>query len=373
MSKILELAEQFIRPSNLWRLALCEGSAQVSAAVEALLGPPPEADEAALGTSIHDVVAKGMLAWRDGGFTWGEAIDLAVADAANRDLDTWSQRTVRQTLIFYKSLIAKYEIEQENVLIEEDLDMSATGMRRKGRCDLLLVIPHKLVVVVDLKAGFQDQGDADDHDQIAVYGTAAALSFMAPRVDVVLWQPRNDRDRRVSIATFDADTLRNAAAWARAVTNLARADNPPITPHYLQCATCPALRRCPAAKDFVMKTMDALELIGDPVTPEEWADLIGATKLAAKWSEAVAPGCKAYLAAGGKAPGFKLGKPRNLRFIGNVTEALRILHAQWTDEDLAGAITVRVTELEEPQLDAVKHLVGTKPSAAPIIPDKVTV
>lgn len=305
MTRLVKTLEDFIRPSALTMLSLCAAAAQMSAEVVNRFGEEEAAPEADVGTTIHRWVAWAIDGWRRH-HTWGHAIAEACNRAAREGLDSWSVRCIQLCAEFARDLIAKHDVEAENVLTEHRLDMEGAGFRRGGTADLVLVLPFKRIVVVDWKAGFLDQGDADEHDQLAAYGAAAAVSFKADQVLVYLYQPRAEKDRRATAAKFDAEALRKNAAWAVAVTERARADNPELSPSYDACKHCRALHRCEAAKEWSVRVLEAFAHIGNADDADRWGETIGAAKIAEKGAGAALDAAKAHLQKGGQATGWGL-------------------------------------------------------------------
>lgn len=266
---ILALAEAQRRPSNIGRISLCSGQPIMAAAVIAEDGQPKSAPEADLGNEVHKGVQDGVgYAEALTDWNWTAAANMVCDKAAARGMDSWSVYCIRSTLEFYESLVRKYQIDHDNILVEHQLDMASTGFNRKGTADLVLIVPFKHVIICDLKAGFVDQGEAADHDQLSVYAAAAAETFKVKKVTVWIWQPRESPANRASAAEFDADTLRATTAWSRDVLERSRNPKASLTAGFTQCATCAALRRCPAARKYIMDAQEALAAIGDPATPE---------------------------------------------------------------------------------------------------------
>jgi hypothetical protein len=265
--------------------------------------------------------------------------------------------------------VGKYDIDPENILAEHQLAMESTGINRKGTSDLVLVIPFELVVIVDLKAGFVDQGEAEDHDQMAVYAAAAAETFKAKKVIVWLWQPREKPANRASAAEFDADTLRATTAWSRDVLARSRDPKASLCAGFNQCATCPALRRCPVAKEFIVNVQDALAVLGTPTTPEAWGEAIGA-KLAEKWAETWKEAGKAHLMNGGQAIGFKLGAGRTIESVANVPEAVRLLREAGMEAEAMEAASISAGKLTPAARAVIESHITTKISAPSLVADR---
>lgn len=369
---LIGLSEKFRRPSNIGRLDACNAQAFMAAWMLMEEGEPPSAPEADLGKTIHKHVEFHAQAIAYGS-TLEYCLEWMQNNAPTRALDSWSQHCIRTTLEFYVALIQKYNIAPENILVEHQLDMAATGFNRKGTADLVLVVPFEFVVIVDLKAGFVDQGDTEDHDQLAVYAAAAAETFKAKKVIVWMYQPRAERERRATAAEFDADTLRATVGWSRAVLERSRDPHAQLTAAFNQCSTCPALRRCPKAKEYIMDAQEAISVMGNPTDAAAWGNAIGAAKLAEKWSDAWKEKGKEHLMAGGKADGFALGAARATRSVTDPGMALSMLeNAGITPASLAlsDALTFKVAQLPPAAAEVIKDLITSKPSLPSLVADK---
>lgn len=372
-----EAAARFIRPSSLAAIADCPARPLMEAAAERVLGKQKDSPEAVMGTKADAWVTRGINAWRDSNgegifANWGDAIAFACNGAAADGLDAWTVRGVQFCLEAARDLIAKHSVERDNVLTQHRLDMTSLGMKG-GTADLVLVVPFKLVVVVDWKFTFMDQGDATEHDQLQAYAIAAAETFRAPRVIVALVAPRADRPYRVTLASFDADSLRDNAAWTRAVVARAQAADPELVPSYSACLYCRALTTCPAAKDYIVHASEALAMLGKPSTPDDLGALADAAKLAEKFAESGKELVKAELIAGNPATGWKLGSPRATRAVVDVPAALAELEAAGiTPAQLAeaGALTIKVNDLPDAAESVIAGRITEKLSSPSLTQDK---
>lgn len=372
-------AEKFRRPSALSQIAACEGAPLMQAHVLTLDGEPTASDVADLGTDGHDRIAKAIEFWKNDDAVarrdWGDVIAHACNEAAAEGVDAWTVRCIQSCLEFARDLIAKHGIEVDNVLTEHPLDMAALGFQRKGTADLVLVIPGELVIVIDWKLGFIDQGEADDHDQTQAYAAAAAETFNAKEVLVWLVQPRAPKEHRRTGATYDADTLRANRAWTVAVLNRSRSATPQLHAGYSQCVYCKALHRCPEAKRYIMDAQEALSTIGAPLDGTGFADLIDAAKLAEKFAETGKDMGKAHIMAGNHVPGWKLGTPRATRAVVDVPTALAELEAagiKAADLAQADAITIKVSNLPDAAEAVIANRITEKLSSPPLTVDKST-
>lgn len=373
-----EQSLRFIRPSSLAAIAACPGRPLMEAAAEQVLGKQEDSPEASMGHRAHAFVADAIKSWtvaQESGepdAQWGDCIAHACNRAAADGLDAWTVRSIQFCLEAARDLIAKHEIEPENVLVEHWLDMAGMGMKG-GTADMVLVVPFKLVLVADWKFTFMDQGDATEHDQLQAYAAAAALTFQTPEVIVALVAPRAERANRITLAKFDADTLRDNAAWTRAVVARAQAADPELCPSYGACLYCRALTTCPAAKDYIVNASEALAVLGKPSTPDDLGALADAAKLAEKFAENGKDIVKAELIAGKPATGWKLGAPRATRAVVDVPAALGELEAAGiTPAQLAdaGALTIKVGELPDAAASVIAGRITEKLSSPSLTQDK---
>ena len=361
--------DSFIRPSNIARLAACPAAALMSAAYTNAYGKPQESPEASIGTKVHGYVADAVQMWRDLSVSsaspaqWGPIISDACNKATSDGIDRWSSWCIQATLEFYRDLISKHEIAPENALPEHALDMDSFGFQRQGTSDLVLVVPFELAIIVDLKAGFLDQGDAEDHDQMMVYALAAATTFKVKKIVTYLWQPRCEKGRRATAATYDSASLLRNADWTRSVIAAARLPTAELRPGYMQCNYCPALTRCLAAKEFTVNAQEALQFIGKPTDSDAWGELAAASKIADKFADDAKELVKDHLIKGGTATGWGLGSGRNIRSCSDTKEALHRLDAAGMRDLAIEAVKISVASLPSEAVDVIADLVVEKPSA----------
>lgn len=376
--------EPWIRPSSLDENALCPARPAMQAKVVELVGEPAPTDEADLGHRAHKWGEGGirMLVMDENFELFDQIADIedsirSLREAHEKEdptfrLDPWTLSVVERYVRFVHALIVKHDIQPEHVLVEEKLDMVDLGFVNKGTADCVLVVPFKLVIVIDFKAGFVDQGDAVEHGQIAAYGAAASIRFKANYVEVRIAQPRAEKGNRFTGATFDAPALEQTAKWIRSVNDACRAPNPELVAGFNQCSNCKALRLCPAAQEYIMRLLDAFEYVSKPETPEEWGELIAAAKLSEKRGEQVKDLGKTYLTEGGTAAGFKLGNGRAIRTVVNVPEAIERLKAAGHGQAALDALSMSYAKLPDEAVDVIKELITERVSAPSLVADKTS-
>jgi hypothetical protein len=365
--------EGFIRPSFLPVLAACPAAAQMTFYVVERFGEPEEDEAMTVGTDIHACV---LLALHPMVAT-GERPDVKAALAKFPGFSGWDKACVFRCVTFAIELIRKtrreFPDDDVQVLLEHHLDGTVIGIERGGSADLLIVVPFKLVRIVDWKAGFLDQGDAAEHDQLAGYGVMGAVTFKCRAVEVYLFQPRAEADARASGAKFAADDLRSTETWVRSVVEDAKADNPEAVAG-LHCTKCRALARCPVAKEFIMRLKDALDQIAAADDAAAWGDLIDAAQVAKKFAEDGIEQAKGHLIAGGKAERWALKPgqinrkvdPKQAVALARDAGLLHILHEHisvgTSAIDALPAIAPAVTTSQQaPRLTPIKASSGAKP------------
>lgn len=329
----------------------------MEAAVVNAFGEQEDGEDAKMGHKMHALVASAIENWKAG------TQNNVISEIADNSLDEYSKHCIKMCIDFANELIAKNEIGPQFVLPEYQLDMSILGMENPGTADLVLVVPFVRVIIVDWKFGYNDQGDASDHDQLQAYAIAAAETFQCDQVIVNLFCPRAEKAKRATAAIFDAESLKKNAEWTHSVVARAKSENPELAPSYGACLYCRALTRCAAAKDFIMQTQQALQFIGDPASPESWGDLASAAKIAEKFGADAKDQCKAHMLKGGSATGWKLGSGRKITTCTNPQEALRKLDAAGMGAVAREAISISIAKLPSEAEEVIKDLIIETASA----------
>lgn len=369
----------FIRPSAIKAISLCNGRPRMEAAVVNAYGEPPASEEAAVGTILHAAVQEIIEHWKlcqetgELGAEWGDAIALTINNlgAKHPDLSSYDLWCLEFAARYARDLIVKHEVHPDNVLTEQRLDMLDVGIGRGGTADLVLVVPHKRVIVTDWKFGHLETDAADENDQTATYGGAAAATFKVREVEVHLVQPRAEKHARATAATFDANALDAQNAWTRAVVALASSPDPQLAASYDACKHCRALTRCKEAKDAIMNAQQAIALIGKPTDADAWGDLASMAKLAAKFGETGVDEVKAHITAGGEATGWKLQPSGSIKNCLNPRAVFERLEEKGHRDSLLGCIKVDIGKLSPAMADLVGEFIELKPKAPSLKPAKV--
>ena len=296
------------RPSSLAADALCPARPRMQSAVLAAFGEGEDAAVATLGSRCDAVTCAAVVLASVGNLTGAvETIEAA------QDLSSFDRWLCRMAMDETLRLINQHGITPDNVLPQHYLDMTDLDMPNGGTADMILVDPGRLVIVIDYKAGWLDQGTAETHAQLAAYGYAAHQTFRTQEVQVYLCQPRQDRDRRMTGARFRRDAVENVAAWTKAVVRRTRVENPEVVPGYNQCLRCKALTRCKAARTWFMNLKECLDAVGSPDDIDGWDNLMDAAKIATEFGDRGKEEGRAHLQAGGIMKRWKLGNGRKIQ------------------------------------------------------------
>ena len=349
--------ETYIRPSAMSAIALCAGRPSMEAAFEFIYGRAPDSQQASMGNNAHGWSAKGInyliaaLICEPADAVLQTALArlrVEHADAtAALHLDKWTWWGVEYVVSKIHELVVLHSVEPDNIMVEYHLTLDGLGIRRGGTSDVILVVPGKLCIVVDHKFGFLEQEDAAEHDQIMVYALGAAREFSVPVVHVAILAPRADRDKRTTMAKFDAETMRQATIWVDAILRRARAPDPELSPNYTSCLYCKAITRCKPSRSWAMNVLEALKTIGDPADPDGWAEIAGAQAIAARFAEDAKEQCKSRLQKGGAITGWKLGSGRAIWSVKQVGLALELLEQKGLGEMGSAALSIKIGELSE--------------------------
>lgn len=370
---------EFIRPSSLHAISLCNGRPKMEAAFTERFGKEKESPEASAGTLLHTLVETCIRRWivcqesGERGAEWFDAIAITLEDAETNhpDLTSYDLWCVKFACEYARDLIQQHGIEPDNVLVEQKLGMAAQNIGRGGTADLVLVVPFKFIVVVDWKFGHLEQDSAEDNDQLAAYAAAAAETFKTRHVEVHIVQPRAEKHARATAATFNAEALDAQNAWTRAVVALASKPNPELAPSYDACKYCRAFTRCAAAKELIVKTNEALEFLGQPQDADQWGELAGVAKLAEKFGERGVDEVKAHLNSGGSATGWKMAPSGTMRTCLNPRGVFNRLMEKGYDQQVLSAIKIDLGKLPPDAQDLVGEFIEVKEKAKCLKPAKV--
>jgi hypothetical protein len=329
------------------------------AAVHSSIGEQPAAPEAAMGQDAHAVVGMTLLfatrhdADADHPRDAIEPLESSIQYAENivamryRNLNGYDWWCIAQCVSFAYSMIAKHGIEPCDVLVEQHMDGQHIGLDNGGTADLVLLVPFVRAIVIDWKLGYLEQDDAADHDQLSAYAMMAAHQYRLDRVDVWIFQPRQDRHRRQSGARYDAEALRSRYEWAMGVCCAANHPDARLSPGYPQCQHCDALIFCQAARGYIMRARDAVQLMGPPKDPHLLLEMAGARVVAQRFADEAKEYLRRLLMSGMEVPGLRLRSTGMSRSFSSASAVIQRAADNGHAAEAASATTISVGQLRE--------------------------
>ena len=128
--------DKFIRPSSLGAIALCAGRPTLESHVVAIDGEPEASEVADLGHDLH-ARSQSAIEGVKTGEPWAQSILFETGNAEDEGIDSWSIYCLNFALETVRDLVAKYDIELENILTEHSLDMASIGFSQNGTADVI--------------------------------------------------------------------------------------------------------------------------------------------------------------------------------------------------------------------------------------------
>lgn len=344
----------------------CPGS------VQACAGLPDESSKFAdEGTDAHELAALCLL---DGSSPFahlgrtmglGHVVDQDMALAVGDYVDY-----VRGVAEFTKG----------ELLVEQRLPIDTiTGEEgAHGTSDAVILAASELIVI-DLKYGRGVPVDAEENEQLQIYGLAALREFSLVQdfatVRMVIHQPRLGAVSEwvQTVAEMDdfADQVIEAA-------NFTRFDDPVLNPSEKACRFCRAKATCPALAAEVLDQFENVQ--AGPGTPvDTLAEAMSKADLIEGWVKAIRAEVESRLIAGAPVPGFKLvqGKKGARKWADEkqaeeVLKAMRVKHDQMYDYSVISPTSAEKLAKAEvigprqwPKLQALITQSEGRPSVAP--------
>ena len=321
------------------------------------------------GTTAHDLLELAMVSYRDGG---GTLVDTSTGSMSAAQAMQDSRFTgdmfdaVAVTRDYAKEIINELTIAgvPYALFIEVRVDISPwTTDGQFGTADLILATPKKLWVI-DFKYGKGVEVEAEENDQLSLYGLGAMeyVSFGFPDIEEVtlaISQPRLRRE--VSEWTTTAEKLRQWGGWAR--TQVQRNLDPQLRTFVVgdHCSDgfCALRRTCRARAEHYQQIAEAKAKA--ELSLDEIAALLPHLSGMVKWANGLEEKAETLALSGTKVPGYKLVAGRANRYITDEQAAAKRLSDNGYAEDryLKPAKLVGLTELEK--------LVGGKKAFAAIL------
>lgn len=324
------MAHAILSPSSAGRWMSCPGSVALTKDL-----PDDGSSYAAEGTVAHEVAARcltgnvdaaSMIGWdiTAEGRTWKVDADMAMHV---------------QTYVGY--VRALRDATQGELMVEQRLPIGQyTGEHdAHGTSDAVILAGDELIVV-DLKFGRGVAVDAEENPQLQIYALGALDEFGLvgdfKQVRMVIHQPR------LGVVSEWVQSVADLAAFGEQVKEAANkatdfmgcvgtgvvsdADwREMLNPSEKACKFCKAKATCPALREQVLDTFEAVQP-PDQADPAILADALAQVGLIEDWCKAVRAEAERRLLAGEQVPGFKLvqGK-RGARQWGDAEAAERLL------------------------------------------------
>ena len=282
--------------------------------------PDKAGSDAIEGTAAHELRAMCLEAGNDAAAYVGRLIDV---DGEEVEVTTEMAQAVQTSLDVLRNMKGELLVEQrlsiEHITGEEGAEGTSDAV--------VLDFEARRLIVEDYKHGIGVKVDAEDNEQLLMYGAAAYREFSAlgdfDEITLRISQPRanNDSEWTIPISTLieREETIRDKARQILA----GDADTLPATPGDKQCKFCRAKATCPALRNFVLTTVaddfvDASRDITQQIAhaAERTFDntilgnLLGAVDLIEGFCKAVRAKAESELLSGRPVPGYKLVEGR---------------------------------------------------------------
>jgi Protein of unknown function (DUF2800) len=308
--------------SNLFRRALCPGSARLEAGL-----PDEESEQSREGTLLHDYAAH-------------PEYDRAMLKPNQRDLlelaDTLTKTAIDRVETGIGELGKPVHDYKERYYGTEVIS---------GTPDRVLYYPET-ILVIDRKFGYGIVERADLNLQLRVY---AVLTWVSNYKDVyvAIVQPRASYDERITIARYTSEDVEDARQQILSILTAAQSPDAPLVPGEEQCRYCKAKLTCPAFREAIQRA-PALMSVDDALSKtareaylvqrlaecsdEQLEKMIDAIRLAAFAKDPALDEARKRIAAGGLA-NFKLAKSSEVRIVSDVRRALALLNLAGLPKD----------------------------------------
>lgn len=220
---------------------------------------------------------------------------------------------------------------EEELVVHRGIRIVLTGHCDKWR----YFYKRRLLVLIDKKFGFIPVTPAAANPQLRVYAIGGAERWASDHIVVAITQPRLPREERMTLATYTAEDIEAARVELYGIMAKAAEPDAPLVPGEEQCRYCKAKAICPAYRQslavvnqIIPATTDAdapaLQTALERCTPGEIDTLLRIVMRADFIRESLREHARG-LVAGGKLPGWKLGKAVEIRTVTDAAAAAALL------------------------------------------------
>lgn len=301
-------------PSTLQRLSLCPGSWRMTKDIP----EPPQSDDAAEGTKLHEAIATGCL----------DDLD-AEQQAAVTACDEFAESLIYPTDTIPLETICEYKVAIE----DED------GILTEGIVDFAVIHSDKTADLVDWKFGRTPAPDANKNFQLAAYALGIMQKFGCHSVTAHIFQPR--------IHAHTSYTFTNAEAILhniRFIINRAKQDSILLCASDEACRYCRAASTCPACNQrYGLVPADVQNnMLSDPA---KLLDLWERSQMASKLVDAIKAVVTDYIKEHGSLGDWTLEPRAGKREIRDTTELYQRISGLLNSHDLAECYSVKVNAI----------------------------
>jgi hypothetical protein len=359
------MAHAKLSPSSAVRWMACPGSVRLTKDL-----PDDSSAFADEGTDAHELAALCLETNTD-----AKAYVGRVMEKGNAVTDEMAL-AVQDYVDYVRDVVAATGGE---LLIEQKLSINhITGETgAKGTSDVVILAAPELIIA-DLKFGRGVPVDAMDNPQLQIYALAALEEFSLvgdfDRVRMVIHQPRLGA---VSEWTQTVEELNDFAIEVAEAAEITTRENAPLLPTTKGCKFCKAKATCPALRDEVLNTFEAIK--PETATTDELGEAMGKADLVEAWLKAIRAETETKLLAGVPVAGFKLvqGKKGNRAWTNKeeaeaLLKTMRVPHDQMYDYSVISPTTAEKLHKSEvigprqwPKVQALITQSEGRPSVAP--------
>ena len=301
-------------PSTLQRLSLCPGSYRMTRDIP----EPPQSEDAAEGTLLHEAVATGNL---DG-------------------LTAEQQEAVTACIEFKDGLIAASPTackcyEQKVTVYDEDLETELTS----GYVDFAIAREDGTADIVDWKFGRGNVPEANGNLQLAAYALGVMHMFGCTTVTAHIFQPRVFGHTSYTF-TKPANILRNI----KTIIERAKSETLILNASEEACRYCRAASTCPACNQrYGLQPADIQNnMLSDPA---KLLDLWERAQMAGKLIDAIKARVTDYINEHGALGDWTLEQRAGKREVRDAGELYRRICDMLPSHDLAECYSIKVSAL----------------------------
>lgn len=298
-------------PSTLQRLSLCPGSWRMTKDIP----EPPQSDDAAEGTKLHEAVVTGNL----------------------DDLNAEQQAAVTACIEFAESLIYPAETKPLETISEYKVSIEDTdGILTEGIVDFAVIHPDKTADLVDWKFGRTPAPEANGNYQLAAYALGIMQQFNVSSVTAHIFQPR--------IFAHTSYTFTNAKAILhniKHIINRAKQESILLCASDEACRYCRAASTCPACNQrYGLVPADVqYNMLTDPV---KLLDLWERAQMATKLVDAIKTAVTDYIKEHGALGDWTFEQRAGKREISDTAKLYDRVSTMLNSHDLAECYSVKV-------------------------------